>query len=171
MATDANPSRRTPDQRTADDERFAAVSEALADAVEAVVPAWIERLALDRMRASGAEVDPAFAAAAAAAGEAAREDVVPRLRALLAADIDEQRTNPLALLRSATVHAHAVLAAAGVPPAVRDEFAERSFPDDSYDLVPASWEEIDPRLQEVGITWGAAKAYVFKARRREEGRR
>jgi hypothetical protein len=58
-----------------------------------------------------------------------------------------------------------------VPPADRDEFAQRSFPDDSYGLVPASWEEIDQRLQEVGITWGAAKAYVFKARRREEGRR
>jgi hypothetical protein len=171
MATDANPPRRTGEQRTEDDDRVAAISQALADTVEAVVPGWIERLALDRMRASGGQIDPAFSAAAAAAGEAARDDVVPRLRALLAADIDEQRTNPLALLRSATVHAHAVLAAAGVPPADRDEFAQRSFPDDSYGLVPASWEEIDQRLQEVGITWGAAKAYVFKARRREEGRR
>lgn len=171
MATDANPSRRTAEQRADDDERFAAISHALADAVEAVVPGWIERLALERMRASGREVDPGFSAAAAAAGGAARDDVVPRLRALLGADVDEQRTNPLALLRSATVHAHAVLAAAGVPPSARDEFSERSFPDDSYDLVPASWEEIDPRLQEVGIAWGAAKAYVFKARRREEGRR
>ena len=171
MGADANPPPRTEEQRAADDDRFAAVSHALADTVEAVVPGWIERLALDRMRASGREVDRDFCAAAAAAGEAARDDVVPRLRALLAADVDEQRTNPLALLRSATVHAHAVLAAAGVPAVARDEFSERSFPDDPYDLVPASWEEIDPRLQEVGITWGAAKAYVFKARRREEGRR
>lgn len=160
MAPDANP----------DDRRFAEISTALGDAIEAAVPRWIEGLVLDRVRAAGEPVTPEVAAAAVRAGEEARGDVVPRLRALLATDVDEQRANPLAMLRSATRHAHDVLADAGVPPVARDEFAARSFPDDDYDLVPAAWDEIDPALHELGITWGAAKAFVFKARRREEGR-
>ncbi len=52
----------------------------------------------------------------------------------------------------------------------RDQFARNSFPDDTYGLVPATWADIDPALHEIGITWGAAKAFLFKARRRAEGK-
>ena len=52
----------------------------------------------------------------------------------------------------------------------RDQFANSSFPDDVYGLVPATWADVDPSLHEIGITWGAAKAFVHKARRRDEGR-
>jgi hypothetical protein len=61
-----------------------------------------------------------------------------------------------------------VLAAAGVPPAERDDFATRSFPDDAYDLTPASWVDVDPALEEPGLAWGAAKAFAH--RRRHGGR-
>ena len=156
VARDANP----------DEQRYEAISAALADAVAAAVPGWIEGLVVARVEGWRGSVTPEVRAAAAGAGVAARDDVLPRLRDLLATDIDEQRSNPLALLRAATVHAHRVLEAEGVPAVVRDEFAERSFPDDVYGLVPASWSDIDPALHEPGMTWGAAKAYLFKARRR-----
>ncbi len=94
---------------------------------------------------------------------------MPELRSLLATDVDAQRANPLAVLRGATRFAHAVLADTGVPAMPRDQFARRSFPDDVYGLVPATWSDIDPSLHELGITWGAAKAFVHKARRRAEG--
>ena len=110
-----------------------------------------------------------IAAEALVAGEAARDDVVPRVRVLLAADIDAQRAGPLELLRGATGHAAAVLAAHEVPAMPRDRFSEEAFPEDRYGLVPATWADIDPDLHEAGITWGAAKAFVHKARRRAEG--
>ena len=51
----------------------------------------------------------------------------------------------------------------------RDEFAERTFPDDVYDLSPASFADVDPALHEPGLMWGAAKAHVILHRRRSEG--
>jgi hypothetical protein len=170
MASDANPT-RSAERRAAEEQRFAEISDALLASVERVVAHWIERLVLGRVREWSGHVSPEVAAAAVAAGGSARDDVVPKLRALLAADVDDQRTNPLALLRSATAHATAVLRDLGVPAAPRDQFARGSFPDDTYGLVPASWEDVDPSLHEIGMTWGAAKAYVFTARRRDEGTR
>ena len=78
---------------------------------------------------------------------------------------DEQRTGPLAILRSAVRYPTEVLRAAGVPPADRDRFAREAFPDDDYALTPAAFADIDQSLHEPGIVWGAAKAYVHKVRR------
>ncbi|HTN80101.1 MAG TPA: hypothetical protein VMK16_10545, partial [Acidimicrobiales bacterium] len=89
------------------------------------------------------------------------------VRALLATDVDEQRTNPLSLLRGAVRYPTGVLRGAGITViAERDEFARRAFPDDVYDLTPATWADIDPLLQDPGITWGAWKAYTHLSRRR-----
>lgn len=162
MADDAN--------QPSDDERLAGIATALADRVEAAVPGWIERLVAERMVAWRGEVPEGVRVEAVSAGEAARDEVAPVMRALLAADIDEQATNPLEVLRVATHHAHAVLDRHGMPPVRRDEFSERSFPADVYDLMPATWSDVDPALHEPGIAWGAAKAFVHKARRRAEGR-
>lgn len=164
MAPDANP------DPSADEDRFAQISSALAGAIEAAVPRWIERLVAQRVAQwrDGAVPAP-VRDRASRAGRAAVDELMPRLRGLLETDVDAQRTNPLALLRTATHHAHGVLADLGMPPVARDDFAERSFPDDDYDLVPATWSDVDPALHEIGITWGAAKAFVHKARRREAG--
>lgn len=169
MSTDANPPPGPARADATDEARFVEISEALADAVEAVVPGWIELLVVERMRQWSGHVGPETVAAAMTAGEAARTELVPRLHTLLSTDLDEQRSNPLALLRDSTRHAHAVLAELGMPSMPRDQFSQRSFPEDAYDLVPATWADIDPSLHELGITWGAAKAYVHKARRREQG--
>ncbi len=167
MAPDANPE---PGPATdADEARFAEISGQLADAVDEVLPAWIERLIQIRVREWSGHVSAEVAAGAVTAGAAARAETMPELRALLEADVDAQRANPLAILRHATRFAHAVLADLGVPAMPRDHFAERAFPDDRYGLVPATWADVDPSLHEIGVTWGAAKAYVHMARRRREG--
>lgn len=90
---------------------------------------------------------------------------------LLATDVDAQRHNPLALLREAAIELGRVLDAHGVPPATRDAFESEAFPEDHHRLVPAAWVDVDPRLQDPGITWGAWKAAQVLHRRREEGLR
>jgi hypothetical protein len=144
---------------------------ALAEAIEAALPGWVERSVARIATAYWGAVPEQVRAAAEAAGERAAEEVGPRLRDLLATDVDEQRTNPLALLRTAVEYPTVVLRDAGVPPVVRDEFAERAFPDDVYDLAPATWNDVDPSLHEPGIAWGAWKAKTVLDRRRSEGRR
>jgi hypothetical protein len=140
---------------------------ALAAAVEAALPAWVARVVGERWREwSGTPLPLAVAQSAATAGAEALAEVGPALRALLSTDVDAQRTNPLALLRRATAHPTRVLAAAGVPPVVRDAHAERLFPDDVYDLGPASFADLDPSVHEPGLVWGAAKAHVILRRRR-----
>jgi hypothetical protein len=116
------------------------------------------------MTAWAGMLPPDVATAAVAAGRLARDEVMPELRALLAADIDDQRTTPLAVLREAVRYPTSVLAAAGVPPVARDEFALRSFPHDIYNLAPATFADLDPSLAELGIAWGAAKAFEHKRR-------
>lgn len=134
---------------------IAPYAHALIEAVEAALPGWVRRCV-------GEVADSADAERAALAY------VLPRLRALLAQDIDEQRTNPLSILRTAVRFPTAVLKAAGVPPVPRDDFAIRSFPDDLYDLSPANFAALGERVHEAGMAWGAAKAFVHLQRRRAQ---
>jgi hypothetical protein len=120
---------------------------ALAEAIEEALPRWIGRVAPG--------VDPAPIVG----------DVMPEVRALLDADIDEQATTPLALLRDLVVpRLTAALRSQGAPPVERDDFARSRFPDDVYGLTPSSWADIDDSLMGPGIAWGAAKAFVHKTR-------
>lgn len=150
-----------------DVERLDALATALADAIEVALPGWVERSVVARAGLVGPDVR----AAATDAGRRAATEVGAAMRALLAADVDEQRTSPLALLRQAVRYPTEVLRDAGVAPVRRDDFAERAFPDDVYDLAPATWSDIDASLHDRGIVWGAAKAHVVLARRRREGKR
>lgn len=143
----------------ADDAALAERATALADGIEAAIRPWLVQAVVLRA-GEGARAE------AEAMAEATAADVVPRVRALLAADIDEQPTTPLALLRTAVGPATALLAERGVPPVDRDEFAERAFPEDVYGLSPAAFEDVSPDLRGPGIEWGAAKAYVHLSRRR-----
>lgn len=138
---------------------------ALAEAVEELVPGWVERsvrrVAGDAGRALGPELVEATAEAARSAGR----DLGAEVRALVAADIDDQRTTPLSILRAGARYPAAVLRAAGVPPVDRDATRGRLFPDDLYDLAPATFADVDPRLTEPGLRWGAAKALAHLRRR------
>jgi hypothetical protein len=160
-----------PPDDPADAAALARYAEALATGIETHLPGWVERTVAERHRQWSGAVPDEVAVAARDAGVAARAAVAPRVRALLERDVDDQPTNPLALLRAAAAHPTAVLRAAGVPPVVRDEVATRLHPDDDYDLGPAAFADVHPDLHEAGLTWGAAKAHVVMARRRREGRR
>ena len=135
---------------------------ALADAIDAVLPAWVERC----VRARLGSVPRDVAAAAEEAGQRARREVGAAVRDLVLRDVDEQRGNPLALLRTAVRYPTEVLHGAGAPIVERDKFSRERFPDDVYDLTPANWSDVDPSLQELGIAWGAAKAFEHKQRHR-----
>src|SRR5437868_3044900 len=132
---------------------------ALADAIELALPAWVERSVERVMKEWHGELDDDVRLEAAAAGRQAADEVGPQVRALLDTDIDAQRTTPLSLVRGAVRYPTVVLQAAGVPPVVRDEQQERLFPEDVYDLAPASFADVDPALADVGMAWGAAKAF------------
>jgi hypothetical protein len=148
-----------------DDAQLAAIAGRLADDLEARIRPWLVRSILTR--GAGA-VDRATATVVA---DSVANDVMPRLRQLLGTDVDEQRTNPLSIIRSSLGPATAVLASHGVPPAERDPFVARAFPDDVYDLSPAAFADIDESLREPALIWGAAKAHVHLSRRREQGMR
>lgn len=141
---------------------------------EQALPGWVRRSVHDRWDAYRAVAGPEQAGdepvtAAAEAGAAAVDDVIPALRDLLALDVEAQWTGPLAILRRAVAYPTAVLQAAGVPPVVRDAFAERTFPDDLYDLSPGGFADLDPDLHEPGLIWGAAKAHTVLRRRKGQG--
>ena len=139
----------------------------LADAVEVALPAWVERCVTELVLAyTGRRADAAVRAAAADAGRHAVATVMPRLRALVDADIDDQHTTPLAVVRTAIAFPSAVLRSNGVPPVERDAYAEEAFPDDDYGLTPASLADLDPALGPLALVWGAAKAAEFTRRRR-----
>jgi hypothetical protein len=138
---------------------------ALADAVVAALPGWVER-SVARILAAWQDGPPAsdVLAAAQEAGRRAAVEVGGEVRALLAADIDDQRSTPLALLRTAVRYPTEVLQAAGVPPVDRDPIQVRLLPSDLYDLSPASFADVDPALAEPGLVWGAAKAFAHRRR-------
>lgn len=168
MDQDANQETRS---RSSDEAALRRYAEVLADGIERALGPWVERsvaaLAEAWRPGSSAELAPA----AAEAGRRAADEVGGRVRDLLVLDVDRQRTGPLAELRAAVRYPTEVLAAAGVAPVARDEFAERTFPDDVYDLAPATFGDLDPELQEPGLVWGAAKAHLVLSRRRAEGLR
>jgi hypothetical protein len=142
---------------------------AIVAGVERQVPGWaraqVERL-LDAWGRAPADARMRAEAQSAEAGAAAARRIVAELRALFAVDPAQQRATPLEVVRTAYLEPTAVLAAAGVPPIVRDEFDERAWPDDVYGLVPRTLGDLgDPELAPLHLAWGMAKATVIRARR------
>jgi hypothetical protein len=139
---------------------------ALAEAVEAAVPGWVERRVRELLVAFTGRADPATVERARQAGERAAAELAPELRRLLAEDVDRQWANPLALVRRSVSYPTAVLRDAGVPEVVRDEYDEAHFPDDVYGLTPRTFTDLDPSLRDVSLVWGAAKARASMVRHR-----
>lgn len=139
-------------------------ADALAAGIEECLPRWVIRC-VDRVHRAWAGPPPAeVMARAAEAGRQAAADIGPRVRDLLAADIDEQWTTPLALVRDGVTYAGTVLAGAGVPELERDPMDKAMFPADVYGLTPGSFADIDPSLADAGMAWGAAKAWTHRRR-------
>lgn len=144
------------------------IADQLGEAVYAAIPYWVFGCVENRYFAwSKTDLLPEeLRARTEQAALTAQQDAGGRVRAVLALDIDEQQVPPLSLIRQAVKYPTEVLQGAGVSPVVRDEFAERNFPDDIYDLSPASFGEMAAELQELGMAWGAAKAFVHLQRHR-----
>ena len=139
-------------------------AQALYESVTAAVPGWIERSALRVLAQGDREPTGDVISAITAAGLQAQAEVDAELKALLEADIDEQPTTPLTVVRRVIRHATVVLLAAGIPPVERDETQRRLFPDDIYDLTPATFGDVDPSLTEPALIWGAHKAMAHLQR-------
>jgi hypothetical protein len=152
---------------TSNDQMLAALAATLADGVEAALPPWVEASVRRLLLAFFGVADDVVLADARIAGEAARDDIGPRLRVLLDTDPDEQWTNPLSIVRAAVVYPTTVLRSAGVPAVVRDPQAEIHFPDDAYDLTPTKFADLAPALHEPSMAWGAAKAFIVKSRHQD----
>lgn len=90
---------------------------------------------------------------------------------LLARDVDDQPTNPLTIFRSALDEITGFLQLHKVPIPPIDRFVAERFPEDPYQLGPATWSDIDDDLHTPGLIWGAWKAKTVLDRRREEGKR
>ena len=148
----------------ADEAVFRDLSVALAAAIEAQLAPWTRRMVEARVRGAGMVVDERVRVRADEAGVRCREQVGPQIHQLLMADVDQQRSTPLVLLRGATVFATEALAELGVPPVERDAYEERAFPADVYALNPATLEDVHESLADPGIAWGAAKAFVHRQR-------
>ncbi|HYH49975.1 MAG TPA: hypothetical protein VEG38_10565 [Acidimicrobiia bacterium] len=148
-------------------QRLAEAGEALVAGLDAALPAWAARSA-DHLLSAWGGLDPEqrqqVVAGARAAGEAAARRVAADLRDLLALDPSDQRATPLEVIRTAVVEPTAVLAEAGLPEVVRDEFDERAWPEDRYGLVPRTVRDLDPDMAAVHFAWGIAKAAVLRAR-------
>ena len=159
--------------RVDDEERglrlLAEAGDAIVAGVERELPGWARRQVtriLDAWGRTEPEARARAERAAVVAGDAAAVRVVGELRDLLATDPSAQTATPLEIVRSAYREPTAVLEAAGVPPVERDEFDERTWPDDRYGLVIATLGDLgDDDLAPLHFAWGMAKATVLRARR------
>ena len=142
----------------------------LLGAAAAAVPGWLSGC-VERIARSQSIPVGDWAADVEAMVERSSAQVLDRLGVLLATDVDEQRSNPLDILRDAVAGPTEVLLGAGARPVSRDTFSEERFPGDLFDLAPATWADVDESMVEPGLTWGAWKAAVVLTRRRGEGLR
>jgi hypothetical protein len=149
-----------------DDRALASYGEELVRAVESSLGDWIESCVHSVLRDQGGTIDEQTATLIRAARLVATRDVVAELRVTLALDIDEQRKNPLSILRAAVRYPTQVLRTVGAQPVERDSFDQQSFPDDEFALTPAAFADFGPAVHDAGVVWGAAKAHVHLQRRR-----
>lgn len=151
-------------------QRLENTGDAIVAGVEAWVPRWVRAQVTRLLDAWGRVTPDARVVAeerAAVAGAAAAQRVTAGLRELFATEPERQAVTPLEVVRSVYREPTEVLAAAGVPPVARDEFDERSWPDDIYGLVPRTLGDLgDPDLAPLHLAWGMAKATVLRVRHR-----
>lgn len=133
--------------------------------VRCVMKTYVQQLGTPRL-----EVEEKLVVAAQLAAEQGRAYIASELSSELGKDVDEQRVNPLQVLRNAVVFPTRVLREFSVPPVMRDEMDARMMPDDVFGLSPAHWNDVHESLLEPGVIWGAAKAHKVLQRRREEGK-
>lgn len=163
-----NASAPTPEDEARALSRLEESAAAIVAGVETWVPRWVQTQVTRLLDAWGRAAPDRRARAeaeAVEAGNAAAQRVAGALRELFATEPERQPATPLEIVRTVYREPTRVLAAAGVPPVARDEFDERSWPDDRYGLVPRTLADLgDPDLGPLQLAWGMAKATVIRAR-------
>jgi hypothetical protein len=146
--------------------RLDAAARAIVEGVRAAAPRWIVAEVQRIAGAWGRLDDRERARLVAEASEVARaatDRVAGALEELFARPPAEQRTTPLAILRTIVREPTELLQAAGIPAIQRDAFEERAFPDDHYGLTPANLDVLgDPGLGPHLLAWGLAKAALVR---------
>ena len=153
---------------TDDEAKLAFFATELANGVELHLEAWMTRVIDERRRAGSQHQGSQLRNDGQVRIHLQAQRLIVEVRGLLASDIDEQRTNPLSVIRKAAIPIAAELDEAGVEHPRRDMDAKRLHPEDLFNVGPASFSEIHPDLHEPGLSWGAAKAHVHIQRRRAE---
>jgi len=142
---------------------------ALFEAVRAVYADWLRSRA-EQIAGSAGRVLTTEERESLGSAVGASTDVMSNgLRALLATDVDDQRHNPLHVLRVSSRPVTDFLRSLGLQAPVRDEFETRAMPDDVYAIGPLTWLDLGEGVHEAGISWGAWKAATELTRRRAEG--
>ena len=90
----------------ADAAALARYADALASAVDAALDGWVQRCVARVLAAQGIPEDEGLARAVDEAAAAARADGMPRLRALLATDVDPSLHEPGLAWGAAKAHTH-----------------------------------------------------------------
>lgn len=143
-----------------------ASGDAIVAGVESHLTPWLERRTvrvLDAWEPDWRTSRTGLTDAVTAACAEATRRTVGTLHALLDAPPEGQDATPLQIVRGATREPTTVLADAGVPSVVRDEFEERTFPEDRYDLAPRTLDELG--TDDLGphhLAWGLAKAALLR---------
>ena len=143
------------------------VTNELVQALESALPEWVIDCVEKISVAWEGQTSPQLLAEAEQAAKKCYDEVMHDLRALLLTDIDSQFVSPLSVIRKAVSFPTKVLRDNNVPEVNRDEFAIRNFPEDVYDLSPASFGDLNEELHVLGIAWGAAKAHTHLQRRKQ----
>jgi hypothetical protein len=148
--------------------QFAEAGVQLADAIVRALPVWVSGCVSRFVGIVGIEgIDDVAVSAAAVEAVASVEGP---LRDLLSAPIDEQRSTPLTIVRTAVSFPTSILARAGVAVIQRDPFQVRAFPDDVYGISPATWADLGDDVAEAGMRWSVNKAFLHRHLHRDHHR-
>ncbi|MDA8296507.1 MAG: hypothetical protein M0004_07985 [Actinomycetota bacterium] len=147
-----------------DAEVLEAAGAALYAAISPRLGPYVAEAVRRQLEAAGRPIGAREVAAGTAAARRAEARVLPALRELLSADVDAQASTPLSLVRRALDEATAALDELAVDPPARDRFLLEAFPADHYGLYPASIAVFGSEVEELAITWGAAKAMAHRRR-------
>ena len=140
------------------------------DAVDASFAGWLSARVTGIISAAGHTLSGDESELLGGAVNGAASTLRTELGALLVTDVDDQRQNPLHVLRAAAVTVNPVLASLSIAKPHRDEFEMRAMPGDEWAIGPLAWNDLGDAVHEAGISWGAWKAATVLTRRRAEGK-
>ena len=130
------------------------LSDKLRRCIVAAVPGWMTRMSAAVL---GSQSIALRADEIAHMADEARQFVDLRLSELFAADVDQQRTTPLSILRDSVRYPNALLATQGATAFAAAGGSHFSQSEDPFHLMPASLADFGDEVHQAGLLWGAGK--------------